>query len=95
MVRQPSGDDESGWPPDRFASSLAPYFERFDHVVFDHQSRLSDKTTITPSGQGLWNVSQILCDPKGEDLWCIEGTVDLNDVQSLDGPIIGVERIGT
>ncbi len=94
-VRQPPGDDEVGWTPDRFASALAPFHERFDHVVFDHRSRLADKTTITAAGQGLWKASQILCDPDGEDLWCVEATVNLNDVESLDGPIIALERIGT
>jgi hypothetical protein len=94
-VRQPTGDGDSGWTPDRFAASLAPFHERFDHVVFDHRSRLADNTTITAAGQGIWRVSQILCDPEGEDLWCIEATVDLNDVESLDGPIIALERIGT
>ncbi len=94
-VRQPPVDDESAWPPDRFASALEPYHERFEHVVFDHRSRLSDKTTITPTGQGRWSATQVLCDPESEDLWFIAATVDLNDVESLDGPIIAIESIGT
>jgi hypothetical protein len=36
----------------------------------------------------------VLCDPEGEDLWCVEAVIDLSSVEQLDGPIIAVKRIG-
>ncbi len=93
-VRQPAADTEEGWTADRFEAALAPFFERFDSLVFDHRSRLADKTTITRTGELTWTAIQVLCDPEGDDLWCIEATVDLGNVDTLDGPIIEVARIG-
>ena len=93
-VRQPTEGAEGGWTPDRFEASLAPFFERFETLVFDHRSRLADKTTIGRTGEFTWSAVQVLCDPDGEDLWCIEATVDLGEVDTLEGPIIAVERIG-
>ncbi len=82
------------WSPDRFEKAMAPFFERFGSLVIDHRSRLADKTTIARTGDHTWRAVQMLCDSQGEDLWCIEATVDLGDVESLDGPIISVDRIG-
>jgi hypothetical protein len=93
-VRQPAGSSEDGWTADRFEAALAPFFERFDTLVFDHRSRLADKTTITRTGEFTWSAVQVLCDPESEDLWCVETSVDLGDIDTLDGPIIAVERIG-
>ena len=95
MVRHPRDDAEEDWSAERFSSVLAPFFETYSQLVFDHRSRLADKTTITPSGQNRWKAVQVLCDSEGEDLWFIEATVDLNDVETLEGPIIAVERIGS
>ena len=74
---------------------MEPFYERFGELVFDHRARLADKTTITRTGELSWKATQILCDSEGEDLWCVEATVDLSDVEQLEGPIIAVERIGT
>jgi superfamily II DNA/RNA helicase len=93
-VRQTADGAEDGWTADRFEAALAPFFERFDALVFDHRSRLADKTTLSRTGEVTWTAVQVLCDPEGEDLWCIEATVDLGDVKTLEGPIIAVERIG-
>ncbi len=82
------------WTPDRFENAMVPFFERFGSLIFDHRSRLADKTTITRTGEHTWRAIQVLCDPEGEDLWCIEATVDLGDVESLDGPVISIVRIG-
>jgi hypothetical protein len=94
-VRPAAVGGDAHWPPERFAAALEPFFERFGELVFDHRARLADKTMISRTGELSWKATQILCDPEGEDLWCIEATVDLSDVEQLEGPIIAVERIGT
>ena len=94
-VRQGAESSDAHWPPERFAQCLAPFLERFGRIVFDHRARLADKTTVRPAGELRWEASQVVCDPEGEDLWCVEATVDLSDLEHLDGPIIAVKRIGT
>ena len=93
-VRQGAEVDDAHWPPERFEESLAPFLERFGRIVFDHRARLADKTTVRQTGELAWDAVQVVCDPEGEDLWCIEATVDLSAVEQLDGPIIAVKRIG-
>ena len=73
---------------------MEPFHERYGEVVFDHRARLADKTTIRKTGDLTWAATQILCDPEGEDVWFVEASVDLSDVERLEGPIIAVERIG-
>ncbi|PWB73961.1 MAG: DUF3516 domain-containing protein [Holophagae bacterium] len=94
-VHQGDEGSDSHWPPERFEEALAPFLERFGRVVFDHRARLADKTTIRQTGELQWEAVQVLCDPEGEDLWCVEAAVDLSDLERLDGPVIAVTRIGT
>ena len=70
-------------------------FEEHDTIVFDHRARLADKTQIVKTGERSWRAVQTLVDPDDQGLWCIEAVVDLGDVETLDGPLISVQRIGT
>jgi len=92
-VRQRVGGGELDWPADRIEAAMAPFYERFDRLVFDHHARLADKTVITPDGDKRWRATQTLCDPEGEDLWHVAVEIDLTDVENLDGPLITVTGI--
>jgi superfamily II RNA helicase len=89
-------DPESGteWDAERFEAELAPYFAEHSEIVFDHRARLADKTQINRIGELRWRAVQILVDPADENLWCIETEVDLSKVDTLDGPLIAMQRIG-
>jgi hypothetical protein len=93
-VRPPSAAAEA-WSPDSFEQALAPYFAEYPVLVFDHRARLADKTRIVRTGEHSWEVVQVLVDPDEHNLWCIAATVDLGDLEQLDGPLIRVQRIGT
>jgi len=80
---------------DDFEGAMAPFFEDFDKLLFDHSARLAEHTQITGMGNNQWQVVQILLDPEDENLWCIEGRVDLSDEANIDGPLVAVTRIGT
>ncbi len=94
-VRQGPEGADTHWPASRFEEAMQPFYERFETLVFDHRARLTDKTVMTETGHRRWTVTQVLCDPEGEDLWHVRATVDLEDVERLDGPLIAVEAIGT
>jgi superfamily II RNA helicase len=94
-IRQVSSDDETVWDDDRFEQALAPFFETYEELVFDHSARLGDKTQIKQTGEKTWEAIQILVDPEGENLWCAECTVDLGDAEQLDGPLITLRLIGS
>jgi superfamily II RNA helicase len=90
-VRQPEDEGEQ-WPADRFSQAMAPFYERFDQLIFDHRARLNDTTVITREDDKRWKITQNLFDPEEENLWCIEGEVDLDRWQG--GPLVAVTEIG-
>lgn len=91
-VRQPESESDR-WPADRFSEAMAPFYERFDALVFDHRARLSDTTVIAREDDKRWTVTQNLFDPEDENLWYIEAEVDLE--QWHGGPLIAVTEIGS
>ncbi|MEX1309966.1 MAG: DUF3516 domain-containing protein, partial [Candidatus Sulfomarinibacteraceae bacterium] len=91
-VRQPVADTDR-WSADRFAEAMAPFFERFETLVFDHRARLKDTTVITREDDKRWKVTQNLFDPEDENLWYLEGEVDLD--RWPGGPLVAVAEIGS
>ena len=81
--------------PEDFEEAMGPFFEIFDYLVFDHRARLAENTQITPAGEVAWDVVQVLIDPDEDNLWCIEGRIDLGDEAQVAGPLVKVTRIGT
>jgi hypothetical protein len=81
--------------PEDFSAAMEPYFEEFDELIFDHRARLTEHTQLMSVGDHQWKVVQVLLDPSGENLWCIEGEVNLSDDANVEGPLITVTRIGT
>ena len=78
-----------------FSKALEPFFAEYDALRFDHNARLAEHTQITDVGDHKWQVVQVLLDPEDDNLWFIEGKVDLSDKARVDGPLVTVTRIGT
>jgi hypothetical protein len=94
-VRRTTDDPSALVEPEDFSVAMEPFFAEFDELVFDHSARLAEHTQITSEGKEQWQVVQVLLDPSDENLWCIEGEVDLSDDANVEGPLITVTRIGT
>ena len=80
---------------DDFEGAIELFFADYKELRFDHSARLAEHTQITDVGDYRWQVIQILLDPEDDNLWCIEGRVDLSDDATIDGPLVAVTRIGT
>jgi hypothetical protein len=94
-VRRAADEPSALVEPDDFSSAMEPFFADYEELVFDHRARLAEHTKITSEGDHRWRVVQVLLDPSDENLWCIEGKVDLSDDANVEGPLITVTRIGT
>jgi hypothetical protein len=94
-VRQDPDDPSALFEPDEFSSALEPFFAEHGELIFDHRARLAEHTQLSAVGDDRWQVVQVLLDPSNENLWCVEGKVDLSDDANLEGPLIVVTRIGT
>ena len=86
-------DVEQVWDASAFAEALAPYFEEFGELRSDHEARLTDKTRIREIEDHRWEVQQILVDPEAQNVWTLEGFVDLREDQAPAGLLIEMDRI--
>ncbi len=94
-VRHPPGDSAALVEPDQFSAAMEGFFVEHEELVFDHRARLAEHTQVSVESDNRWRVVQVLLDPSDENLWCIEGHVDLSDNATVEGPLIAVTRIGS
>lgn len=87
LVRQAADDP---WPPERFASSLEPFFEEYGHMVFDSRARLAELTRFETLGNSRWSVRQTLLDPQDDRMWFIDAEIELEAGGDPDDPLIRV-----
>jgi superfamily II RNA helicase len=84
---------EDSWTPEDFETAVAPFQEEFGPVLFDHQARLGQHTTIRNIGPLQWEVIQRLIDPEDAGGWSIDGLVDLRGDTNPLGPLIRLVQI--
>jgi superfamily II RNA helicase len=90
-----TGEPDAPWTPERFEEALAPYFADYDEILFTPEARQAHWTRIDRDAPRLWRVRQTLLDPEGDNLWHLEGVVDLSPGTSLEGPLVSLRRLGT
>ena len=88
-------DPHDFWSAARFAQALEPFFEDYEEIVFTPQARQTRNTVLRPTGPRTWSVQQVLVDPEGDNLWCVQGAVHLEGETSPTGPVVRLHRIGT
>lgn len=86
--------DEDGWDAARLAAELAPFFAEYGEIEFTPRAREARRTRLDALGSRRWRVTQVLCDPRGEDLWALHGEVDLAGQRDPPGPLVRLLRIG-
>lgn len=86
-------DPDDPWTAERFEKALAPFLERHERLVFDHEARLPPYTIIRPDGPMQWSVRQVMVDPDGDNDWYIDGRIDLREDSAPTGPMIRVLQI--
>jgi superfamily II RNA helicase len=91
-VVQPRDDP---WPPERFESALAAFFAEHERIVFEPRARQAHHTQLQRNGPRDYRVVQVLVDPEGANLWCLEGEILLDGEEIPDGPLLRLRRIGT
>jgi hypothetical protein len=87
---------EDPWTAARFESALLPFLAEYRQLLFTAESRQAHWTRVESTGPRIWEVSQVLQDPEGDNLWCLQGVVDLSlRADKLEGPLIHLRTIGT
>jgi superfamily II RNA helicase len=88
-------DSDDAWPPERLAETLSPFLAEYEELVFNHEARKSQNTRIEQTSPRTWDVTQVLVDPEGDNLWYIDAAVDLRTPESFEGPLLRLRRIGS
>jgi len=91
-VRQ---DPEDPWDAARFAEALAPFHHEHERILFDPGARQAHRTAIRQTAPRVWEVQQVLADPKGDDIWSVQGEIDLTGETVPDHPLVRVREIAT
>lgn len=93
------------WTEQAIASAMAPFWQEYTRLRFDHEARLPSRTIITEEA-GNYRVRQILAtdavaietadgeDQGSQDDWFIEATIDGAALQEDDSRLLTLERIG-
>jgi superfamily II RNA helicase len=96
-VRQ---EEDAPFTAEAFEAALKPYHEAYGAVSYDGRSRQGWNTQIEPDGPHRWKVRQMLVPPldldaeEVDEVWSIEGVVDLREDTNPSGPIVRVVGVG-
>ncbi|MEC9396849.1 MAG: DUF3516 domain-containing protein, partial [Myxococcota bacterium] len=83
-----------GWGPVDLEDALKPFYEEYDHIVFNHRARSHDLVTFENPEPGLWIVTQVLIDSEDDNMWYLKGNVDLSKIASDTTRLFALDHIG-
>ena len=84
-----------GWTAERFEAELAPFLAEHERILWTPDARRADLSVLKPAGPRRYEVAQALLDPDGDDDWCLEGEIRLQEEANHDIPLFRIRRIGT
>jgi len=93
LLHQTSDDPKYLWDVERIEAEMAPYFAEYGELLFTPAARRHEWTQIRRTGDRTWDVAQTLLDPQGENLWALQGFIDLRNPDEAEGPIVRLEKI--
>jgi len=86
-------DAASGWPPERWAEALAPYFAEHEDIGIGPDAR-GPAMLLIEEGRTTWSVRQIFDDPAADHDWGISAEVDLAASDEAGTAVVGVTAVG-
>jgi len=84
-----------GWDASRFESELAPFLAQHERVLWTPDARNARYSVLKPAGPRVYQATQALLDPEGDNDWCLEGEIDVREDPPADEPLFRIHRIGT
>jgi len=83
------------WSASRIEAALGDFYEEYERILYDPRARQAHLCVISEHAPRVWKVHQALLDDRGDDLWNVEGTVDLRDEANPSDPLFRLDRIGS
>ncbi len=88
-------DPADPWDAARFEQALAPFRAEYGAIVFTPEARRAHHTSLRAAGPRRFDVTQVLADASGDNLWALHGEVDLRQERDPELPLVRLVRIGT
>jgi hypothetical protein len=88
-------DPDDVWDASRLEAALAPFLAEYGRIEWTPEARRAHWTHLAQSETRRFRVSQVLCDPQGDNLWALHGEVDLHAERDPQEPLVRLRRIGT
>ena len=85
---------EDEWNAARFEQALKPFFEEHAAIRLDPSARTPQRTAITKTEGGTWEVVQVLCDAEEDDDWALSCWVDLDASARSSRPVVSMRSVG-
>jgi len=86
---------EDPWDAPRLEAALSPFLEQYAGLVFNPYARQANFTQLKPVSKRSFRWTQVLVDPDFDELWALEGEIDLSRERDPEGPILQLRRVGT
>jgi hypothetical protein len=94
-----AAEGDQPWTPDDIEKAMAAYFEEHKEIRTDPVARSPNNTIIrdetSGAPPGVWEVTQIVCDPEGNNDWMLDCVVDLEKSRRTEKPVVTLRRIAT
>ena len=82
------------WSAEDLEEAMLPFYEAYDRIVFNHEARSRKLARFDRQGPGLWRVTQVLLDDAGDNMWYLEGTVDLSAIDPENDRLFALDYLG-
>ena len=86
-------DGDVGWPAERWAAALEPYFSAHGLIQTGANAR-GPQLLVIDEQPGRWVVRQIIDDPAGDHDWGISAEIELAASDELGAAAVRVTRVG-
>ena len=93
-LRRLRSDGAPEWDAAGREAALAPFYAEHGDIDVTPRSRRANLTRIAEAEPRCFDVAHVLCDPKGDDLWALQGDVDLTEQRDPEGPLFRLVRVG-
>ena len=87
------GGDRTPWTVPRLEDVMRTFYAQYDMVVFDTAARNHANTRLETLPDRQWRVRQVLCDNAGDNMWVVEGLIDLRGVLDREGPLVALRDV--
>jgi hypothetical protein len=88
--------DSQPWTAERLGRMLDGYYAEHERICLDPNARNDRHTYVTPSeDKSCWSVQQMIVDPKENNDWVAEFSVDLAKSKGSGEPFLKLMRLGS